>query len=53
MSEDIVKVDGPKTCPCFDSASIEEGSLRESNYPREWDWLIADFFKKIWMDRQW
>lgn len=27
MSEDIGKVDGPKTCPCFASVSMEEGFL--------------------------
>lgn len=27
MSEDIVKVDGPKTCPCFGRVSMEEGFL--------------------------
>lgn len=49
MTEDIVKVDGPKSCPCFDSVSMEEGFLGKAITQA----VRVVSKEQIWMDGHW
>lgn len=49
MTEDIVKFDGPKSCPCFDSVSMEEGFLGKAITQA----VRVVSKEQIWMDGHW
>lgn len=49
MTEDTVKVDGPKSCPCFGSVSMEEGFLGKAISQA----LRVVSKEQSWMDGHW